>query len=276
MQLIDGKKISQKILTGLKQEVAKLSFKPSFCDVLVGSDPVSFSYVKIKGKCAERIGLSFRLAHYKEDIAEGDLISQIKNLNQVKNICGLIVQLPLPNHLSREKVLNAISPKIDVDCMNEFNSKKFYNGQLSLPPPTAAAIMCILDSLNLDLISKNILVIGQGSLVGKPASYLLQKRGLKINIADINTPNTNSLIKTADIIITATGKANLITGDKIKPGSIIIDAGTSELNGGIVGDVDFKSVEKVASIISPVPGGVGPVTVAMLLKNVLFVAKHKN
>jgi methylenetetrahydrofolate dehydrogenase (NADP+)/methenyltetrahydrofolate cyclohydrolase len=276
MKIIDGKKISERILTELKTEVSKIPFKPLFCDVLVGNDPVSLSYVKIKGRCAEKIGISFKLVRFPENIAEEELIGEIKNLNQMENICGLIVQLPLPADLDKRAILDAIDPVIDVDCMGTVNSQKFYAGDLRLPPPTAAAIMIILDSINADLTNKNILVIGQGKLVGKPVSFLLEKRGLKINVADKYTKDIPTLIGAADILITAAGKAGLIRGAMIKPGSIVIDAGTSESNGGIVGDVDFKSVSAKAAYVSPVPGGVGPVTVSMLLKNVLYSAKVKN
>ncbi len=273
--IIDGRKISADVLEDLKKEFASLSFKPLFCDVLVGNDVVSMSYVKIKGRSAEQVGMEFKLAHFSESINQKELIDKIKKLNQLPNICGLIVQLPLPSKFSKQAILDAITPEIDVDCIGLVTSKKFYEGDFSLIPPTAAAVMKMLDSLNLDLFKKNILVVGQGQLVGKPVSFLFERRGLKINIADKFTKNTPELIKQADVIISATGQPKLITGDKIKAGSIVIDAGTAESDGGIVGDADLESVSKIAGYFSPVPGGVGPVTVSMLLKNVLIVAKQK-
>ncbi len=275
MIIIDGRKIAGEILEGLKKEVEELPFKPVFYDLLVGDDPVSMSYVRIKGRSAEKIGIGFKMGRFKKDIFKEELISEIKRINQEENLCGLIIQLPLPKHLPRQEVLNSIDPEIDVDCLGEERSKKFYSGDFSLVLPTASAVMFILDSLKADLAKKNILVIGQGPLVGKPVSFLFRKRNIKHNIADEFTKNTAELMTQADIIITATGQAGLITGSKIKPGSIIIDAGTSESNGRVVGDVDFESVSAIASYLSPVPGGVGPVTVSQLLKNVVSVAKNK-
>jgi len=276
MEIIDGRKISSEVVKGIKAEVKKLSFKPLFCDVLVGSNPVSVSYVRMKGKKAEKAGFGFKFAQYDENISQDELVSEINKLNKLENMCGLIVQLPLPPHLDKKPILDAIDPAVDVDCMGEVNSQKFYSGDIRLPPPTAAAIIYILDTLDIDLKDKNIVVVGRGELVGKPVTFLLKQRGLKVDIVTRSTPNTEELLAAADVLISATGKARLITGDKIKQGCIIIDAGTSESNGSIVGDVDNSSVSDKASLISPVPGGVGPVTVAMLLSNVLKVAKDKS
>jgi len=272
--IIDGRKLSQNILDKLKAETAKLKFKPVFCDVLVGDNKVSAQYVKMKGRLAEQIGISFKRADFPASITTQDLVAEIERLNKEPNLCGLIVQLPLPPALDRAAVLNAIDPKIDVDSTGEVNTKKFYSGQPYLIFPTAAAVVALLDSVNLDLKNKKIVVIGQGQLVGRPVSFLLKQRGLDVQVADINTKDISVLTKTADVIISAVGKAKLITGDIIKSGCAIIDAGTSESDSGIVGDVDFESVKNIAGYISPVPGGVGPVTVAMLLKNVLTVAQN--
>jgi methylenetetrahydrofolate dehydrogenase (NADP+)/methenyltetrahydrofolate cyclohydrolase len=272
--VIDGRKISQEILEKLKDETAKLNFQPVFCDVLVGSDPVSAQYVRMKGKLAKKIGMRFRRADYPASITTQELVKEIEKINQEPNLCGLVVQLPLPEALNRAAVLNAINPRIDVDCTGEVNAKKFYEGKPYLVFPTAAAVMAILDSLHVDLAQKQFAVIGQGQLVGKPVTFLLRQRDFQVHIADINTTDISVITKNADVVITAVGKGKLITGGIIKTGSIIIDAGTSELAGGIVGDVDFESVRGIAGFISPVPGGVGPVTVAMLLKNILTVARN--
>lgn len=273
--IIDGRKIASNIISNLKSEVAALPVQPVFCDILVGRNPVSAQYVDLKAKKAESIGIKFLRAEFKENIATADLIKEIQKLNQAENMCGLIVQLPLPPALDRRAVLDAIDPSIDVDCIGQSRSGKFYAGDLEIVPPTAAAVMQILESLRLDLKTKNILILGQGALVGKPVTFLLQSRNLTVNIADINTTNTEELMQAADIIISGTGRPKLITVDKIKTGCVIVDAGTAEDGGEIVGDVDFESVKNVASAISPVPGGVGPVTVAMLLSNVVKVAKKR-
>ena len=273
MQLLDGRKIAQLILDDVKSGVEKLAFQPVFCDILVGDDPASKQYVAMKGRKAEKVGIKFRGADYPSSITTQELISEIKKISQEKNMCGLIVQLPLPSSIDKQAVLDSIDPKIDVDCTGKVNTDLFYQGKAYVEFPTAAAVMEILDSTKVDLKNKQCLVIGYGQLVGKPVSFLLEQRGLKVNVARSKTENILQLMKEADIIISAVGKPKLIGGDKIKAGAIIIDAGTSESDGGIVGDVDFESVNNQAGYVSPVPGGVGPVTVAKLLSNVLKVAK---
>jgi methylenetetrahydrofolate dehydrogenase (NADP+)/methenyltetrahydrofolate cyclohydrolase len=271
--LIDGKKIAAEILENVKLEVAKLPFKPVFCDCLVGEDPASKQYVGMKQKAAERMGFKFRPANYPSDISTEQLIAEIKKISQEPNMCGLIVQLPLPATIDKQAVLDAIDPKIDVDCTGEVNTNLFYQGKAYVEFPTAAAVMELLDSTKADFTNKKCLVVGFGQLVGRPVSFLLEQRGLTVDVARSNTENILELMRQADIIVSAVGKSKLITGGKIKSGCIIIDAGTSESNGGIVGDVDLESVKDIAGIVSPVPGGVGPVTVAKLLFNVLKVAK---
>lgn len=274
-KIINGRAIRNSILEKVKDGVGELSFTPVFCDVLIGDDPVSKQYVNMKAKTAESVGVKFHHAEFPENITTEDLIEEIQKLNKVENMCGLIVQLPLPAHIDKEKVLDAIDQSIDVDCLGERASQNFYRGDISIGFPTALACMEALDSLGFDLAGKKIAVIGQGMLVGKPVTHLLSLRGLNVDIVTRKVENKDEIIKNADVIISATGAGKFITGDMIKEGSIIIDAGTSESNGGIVGDVDRDSVDGVAGYISPVPGGVGPITVACLLKNVLSVAKTK-
>jgi len=273
--VIDGRQISAKILEILKTEISQFSFQPVFCDVLVGDDQPSAQYVQMKARAAERIGMKFRPANFSSDIPKQQLIDEIKNISREPNLCGLIVQLPLPKSLPRQEILDAVAEPIDVDCMSSASLADFYRGDIRFVPPTAAAIMKILESLDLDLSAKQFLVVGQGELVGKPVTFLLRRKNFQVNIADISTKNTEQLLKGADVIISAAGKGGLITGNKIKPGAVVIDAGTSEQDGGIVGDADFTSVASVAGYVSPVPGGVGPVTVAMLLNNVVKAAKNK-
>lgn len=274
--IIDGRKISASILEQLETEVRQLPFVPIFCDVLVGGDPVSAKYVQIKAQAAEKIGIKFRRAEFGENVEPGVLIEEIKNIATENSMCGLIIQLPLPATLPRQEILDAVNPSIDVDCMNTQNLKRFYGDDIYFYPPTAAAVLEILDSLNLTKSNKHFLVLGQGDLVGKPTAYLLKKLGLNVSVADTNTKNPELLLKNADVLIAATGQAGLVKGEQLKPGCVVIDAGTAEQNGGIVGDVDLDSVLKIAAYVSPVPGGVGPVTVAMLLKNVVAAAKIKS
>jgi methylenetetrahydrofolate dehydrogenase (NADP+)/methenyltetrahydrofolate cyclohydrolase len=273
--LINGKEIAEEILKDVKKEVEVLSFQPLFCDISVGSDPVSLSYIKIKGRVAKRNGFAFEHISLPEDIKESELISVIKETNQKKNICGLIVQLPLPANFNQQAVLDAVDPKIDVDCMGTENSSLFYSGYSRFIPPTAAAILHVIESLSLDLKSMNLLVIGQGVLVGKPLTFLLKKLGLQINTLTQHSSRKEEIIKHADVLISATGQPGLINGAMIKSGAVVIDAGASEIDGSIFGDVDTDSVLEKSRFLSPVPGGVGPITVAFLLKNILSVAVSK-
>ncbi|HEU0085565.1 MAG TPA: bifunctional 5,10-methylenetetrahydrofolate dehydrogenase/5,10-methenyltetrahydrofolate cyclohydrolase [Candidatus Paceibacterota bacterium] len=275
--IIDGKKMRGEMLEKTKEEISLLSFQPVFSDVLVGSDPASVQYVDMKAKTAERIGIRFHRAQFPADISALVLMEEIKKLKDVPGMCGVIVQLPLPSGLAehREEILNSVPEEIDVDCLGEKASQRFYEGKNEVGFPTALACMAILDSINIDLMGKKIAVLGQGDLVGKPVTALLRFRGLEPVTVRSSTEDKEKIIKEADVIISGIGRGKYITGDMIKEGAVIIDAGTSESNGGIVGDVDLESVRGVASFVSPVPGGVGPVTVAMLLGNVLKVAKKR-
>lgn len=272
---IDGRKIREEILKDVKNEVFKLPFTPVFCDIIVGDDETSALYVRIKAKNATSVGIKFRTVEFPNSITTDELITEIENLNKVPHVCGVIVQLPLPEHIDRKKVLDAIDPNIDVDCLGEATINKFYNNTGEISFPTALACINILDSLNLNLVDKNIVILGQGILVGHPVAHLLRSRGLQIKTINSKTDDTLELIKNADVIISAIGKGKFITAKMVKKDVVIIDAGTSEENGAIVGDVDFDSISGIASFVTPSPSGVGPVTVAMLLRNVLLVAKQK-
>ncbi len=271
--IIDGQKIKKEILNDLKKQVAKLDFRPVFCDVIVGNDPVSLQYVNMKEKNAKSVGIDFHQAKFDENISTIELVEEIKKINKMPNMCGLIVQLPLPKHIDQDQALDAIDERIDVDCLSQKSQKNFYSGASVLAFPTALACLRILDSLGVELSNKKIVMAGQGILVGRPVSYLLKSRGYDVATISSETKNKNELIASADILITAIGHGNYIKGDMIKRGAIVIDAGTSESNSGIVGDVNLPSVLPVASVVSPTPGGVGPVTVAMLLSNVFHVAE---
>lgn len=271
--IIDGRKLSKEILAEVKQEIALLPFVPVFCDILVGDNPVPLQYVNMKRRKAEELGIRFHEAFFPDDISTENLVKEIEKINKIENMCGVIVQLPLPETLDQVKILDAVDSHLDVDCLSTTTSDKFYSGDLFLGFPTALACMAILDSLNLDLTNKKIVVMGQGKLVGKPVSALLEFRNLKVEIVRSKTERKEEILKEADVVISGMGKGKYIKGDMIKKNAILIDAGSSESDSGIIGDVDLESVEKVAGFVSPVPGGVGPMTVAMLLQNVLKVAK---
>ena len=272
-QIIDGRKIKENLLADIKSEVEKLPFPPIFCDILVGGDSVSTSYVRIKERAAESVGIKFKTVNFRENVTTEEIIEEINNLNTVPHMCGIIVQLPLPSHIDTKAVLDSIEPSLDVDCLGASNSEHFYNNTGSIGYPTALACMKIIDSLGVDFHGKNIVVLGQGKLVGLPVTHLLENRNLSVKRIDSKTKDTDLILKNADLIISAIGKGKFLSGDMIKDGVIIIDAGTSEENGAVVGDVDLESVKNIASFITPTPGGVGPVTVAILLLNVLNKAK---
>ncbi len=265
--IIDGKQLAQTLRENIKQRVQALAFKPVLCDVIVGSDPVSLSFVRIKQRTAEEVGLAFKLVQLPETATTQEVIAEIKDIQAEPNLCGLIVQLPLPENVDAESILSAIDAKVDVDQLNPQNTES------NIVPPTAGAILYILDSLNINLAKEKILVVGQGNLVGKPITQLLKKRGLEVSTADAKSTDTAELLQAATVVITGIGKPKSITGDMVSDGVIIVDAGTSESGGSISGDVDFDSALPKARFITPVPGGVGPITVAKLLDNVITVAE---
>ena len=277
MQIIDGKKLRDEILNKIRKEAITLSFQPIFCDVVVGDDLASIQYVQTKKRAAEIVGIAFYQANFPYSITTENLIEEIKILNKVPNMCGIIVQLPLPESLDKRAILDSIDPRLDVDCLGQVVSEKFYNNsdeENDLAYPTALSCLALLDSLNLDLKNKNIVVLGQGMLVGRPVAALLHYKNFSsVSVVD-KAGEDLGLIKQADVIIFGIGNGKYIKGDMLKRGAILIDAGASESEGGIIGDVDLESVRDVAGYVSPVPGGVGPVTVAMLLSNVLKVAKN--
>ncbi len=272
--IIDGRALALQLNEQTAREVSELNFKPLLIDVLVGDDPASLSYVKIKQRTAEKFGINFDLVQISEQLNTEQVIEKINEICLKQDLCGLLVQLPLPKHLDEQKILNSVPKKLDVDVLSQASRDQFYKGDNELIPPTAGAIFTILQSLpEQELAGKKFLVLGQGELVGKPSSFLLNQKGFDVSIADSSTQNTRELLLNADCIISGVGKAGLIIGDKIKDGVILIDAGTSEANGSIAGDVDFESCSVKCKFITPVPGGVGPVTVAKLLENVLINAK---
>ncbi len=275
--LIDGRAIAARLFEDITARVAKLDFQPLLCDVVVGDDPVSLSYVKIKEQKAKACGLDFSLVHLPADSGVFDVLSAIEVEQQKENLCGLIVQLPLPDSLTEysDQILNAIDIKVDVDLINPKSSEKFYNGKSRMMPPTPGAIMYILEQLPIDLAKENILVLGQGELVGKPITQVLRSKGLAVNTAIADTENKAQLLKQATVIITGVGKAGILTGEEVRDSVVVIDAGTSESGGSIQGDVDFETVSPKAKLVTPSPGGVGPVTVAKLLENVLNVAENR-
>lgn len=273
--IIDGKKIAKAILDDLAKRVARLPFKPVFCDVLVGDNPVSRQYVNQKRRTAEDIGMEFLPAEFPETISENVLVEEIQKISSTPHLTGLIVQLPLPQVFNRTRVLDAIELSLDVDCLHSHNLSAFYEHKPTFIPPTPAAVLAVLDSVFETDVTKKIVVVGQGELVGRPVAFMLRERGYAVVTVDRNSKEPERVAKQADVIITAAGSPGLITEAWVKPGSIVIDAGSAEQEGLILGDVDSASVKPIAGFFSPTPGGVGPVTVAKLLENVMGVAESE-
>lgn len=275
MQIIDGRKIRDQILGDLFARVQALPSAPVFCDVLVGESEASLQYVRMKERIARSLGIDVLPAVYPESITTEELVAEIRRISATPRMAGLIVQLPLPAHINTGDVLDAVPPSIDVDAIGREATNLFYSDQPKFIFPTAAAIISILDSQHLDLNGKHIVVLGKGILVGKPVAHLLNRRGLRVTSVDSSTPNPERLIADADVLISGIGVANFVKGSMLKKDVVVIDAGTSEAGDAISGDVETESVAGIASVVSPVPGGVGPVTVAMLMKNVVMSAEKK-
>ena len=271
MIILDGKKLAEEILKRLKKEAEGL-LPIRLAVVLIGRDPVSLNYIKQKQKTAERIGVDFILYRFKNDISEKQIVNRIKKIikNKVNN--GIVVQLPLPKHINEQKILNLIPKEKDADALSVDNHL--------VEPPTASGIMEILKEYGIKIKKKRVVIIGKGKLVGKPLAILIKKTGANLVICDRKTKNIVEQTKKADILISATGRSNLVKGNMIKNGAVVIDAGfirckTKDGKYKITGDVDFEKVKEKAGYITPVPGGVGPMTVAMLFNNLIKLVKIK-
>ena len=284
MVLLDGKFISEKIKEEIKIEVQNIKNNggrtPHLAAVLVGNDGASLTYVGSKVRSCEKVGFESTLIHLDENISEDNLISEINNLNNNDQIDGYIVQLPLPKHINEEKILMMVNPKKDVDGFHPFNFGKMAQNMDSFIPATPQGIVELIDRYDIDTEGKNTVVIGRSNIVGRPISILMSSKSKPgnstVTLVHSRTPDIQSFTKKADIIIVALGIPNFLKSDMIKQGSVVIDVGitrvedkTKKKGYRIVGDVDFESVKTKVSYITPVPGGVGPMTIAMLLKNTL-------
>lgn len=272
--ILDGQKVSHAIYEKLKKEMKWLASTPKLAVILVGDNPASESYVKIKEETAKAIGINFELFRFPSDIDESDIISRVEILNNNSEISGIIVQLPLPAHFDKYRVLQSIAPKKDVDGLHALNLGKMFAGKESLYPATALAIMEILNYYEVPIEGRHAVVVGKSSLVGKPVAQMLLNRNATVTICHDRTQDLSFYTKKADILISAAGVPDLIRGDMIKDGSVIIDVGVNKVEGHIIGDVNFKEAKKRAAAITPVPGGVGPVTVVSLMKNVIQAYKE--
>lgn len=272
-KIIDGKQISLYIKNELKEKVAKYKeqgIEITLAVVKVGNDPASAVYVRNKEKACEYVGINSKTLALPEETTEEELLNVVKKLNEDKNVNGILVQLPLPKHIDESKVLLTIDSTKDVDGFHPVNVGKMVIGEDTFLPCTPAGIIEMIKRTDIDIEGKECVVIGRSNIVGKPMAMLMLKENATVTIAHSRTKDLKEVTKRADIIVAAIGKAKFVTADYVKEGAVVIDVGMDrDENGKLCGDVDFESVSKVASAITPVPGGVGPMTVTMLLVNCL-------
>ena len=270
--IIDGKKCSEEILENLRRDISEYKEKtgkvPGLAVIILGNNAASKIYVKSKIRACEKTGILSREIILDENISEEELINEIEKLNSDKNINGILVQLPLPSHINEKKICEAISVKKDVDGFKAENLGKIMlgddDGFISCTPQ---GIIYLIDQLNMDLHGKNVVVVGRSNIVGKPVASLLINKGATTTVCNSKTKDLAGILRKADIIVIAIGKAKFLTKDMVKEGAVVIDVGINRVDGKICGDVDYENVKDIVSHITPVPGGVGPMTIAMLLKN---------
>ncbi len=280
MTLLDGKKLSNKIKERIKKETEELKITkgitPGLAVILVGDDPASHTYVKMKEGACEEVGF-YSIVHKMPDtISQNEIEETILLMNKNPNIDGILVQLPLPKHIDTTRILELIDPAKDVDGFHPYNFGRLMQGLETFAPCTPLGVMELLHAYDIDVKGLDACVVGASNIVGKPMAALLLNAFATVDICHIYTKDLQSHTKNADIVVVGVGKPNLITADMVKEGAIVIDIGINKLdNGKIVGDVDFENVSKKASYITPVPGGVGPMTIAMLLSNTIKAAKKR-
>ena len=278
--IIDGKKIAAEIREELKKKIIefKATYKsiPGLTVILIGEDPASKIYVKNKQKHAKDIGINSEIIKYQESVDEKTVLDKISKLNNDKKISGILVQLPLPKHISKKKIIDAILPEKDVDGFHPVNVGNLSSGYESKVPCTPLGCILLLREVEKDLKGKHAVIIGRSNLNGKPMAQLLLKENCTVTITHSKTKDLKNECKRADIIVAAVGQPKLVKGDWVKKGAIVIDVGINKTANGLEGDVDFEEVSKVVKAITPVPGGVGPMTIACLLSNTIECFKRAN
>ncbi|NMD38672.1 MAG: bifunctional methylenetetrahydrofolate dehydrogenase/methenyltetrahydrofolate cyclohydrolase FolD [Christensenellaceae bacterium] len=274
-KIIDGKIISEKIMDDLKlkvQEANAQGIYPELAVILVGDDPASQVYVKNKQLACEKLGVKSKTIKLESTIEQKELEKTINELNQDKNITGILVQLPLPKHINEEEVLSKIDARKDVDGFHVINSGKLLRGIKCIKPCTPKGVMTMLEYMNINPEGKNAVIIGRSNLVGKPLALMMLAKNATVTVCHSKTQNLKEITKNADILVVAIGKANFVTKDMIKQGAIVIDVGISRIDGKLYGDVNFDDVYDSVSLITPVPGGVGKMTICTLMQNTLQAA----
>lgn len=270
-QIISGKQLSEEIREEVRLQVEDLKRKygavPHLAVVLVGEDPASQSYVRAKGRACKKAGMDSTTIIKEETITENELLAIIKELNEDPKVHGILVQLPLPKHIDENKVIDAIDITKDVDGFHPLNVAYMHLGRECILPATPKGIMTMIHSTNIELKGKDAIVIGRSNIVGKPTAMLLLKEHATVTIAHSRTQNLKEKCLQADVIVAAVGRANTVTADMVKPGAVVIDVGVNRVDNKLVGDCDFEAIKEIASFITPVPGGVGPMTITSLLQN---------
>lgn len=285
-QLIDGKLLSAQIRSEVKADVEKRvqlgKRAPFLTVVLIGEDPASASYVKAKAAASAEVGIGSDTLRFESSISESEVLALLARLNEDPNVDGILVQLPLPSHIDEQKVINAIAPTKDVDCFHPESVGNLVIGMDGFQPATPAGIVEMLRRSNIPTAGKHCVIIGRSNIVGKPLANLMLKKGIDstVTVCHSRTPNLPEIARQADILVAAIGRAHFVTADMVKEGAVVIDVGinriddpTKERGYRLVGDVDFEAVSKKASFITPVPGGVGPMTIAVLLQNTLKASR---
>ena len=276
--IIDGRQISKEIRAALKKEIQTMAVKPGLAVVLVGADPASATYVGMKEKACHSIGMNSQVYRLPEETTQEELMQLIDKLNNDNTVHGILVQLPLPRHLDQMAVFGAVKAEKDVDGFHPVNVGLMNLGlpDEALMPCTPAGVMEMLDYIDYDVQGKHAVVVGRSNVVGKPMAAMLLHAGATVTVTHRHTVDLAHHTRQADVLVVAVGKVNLITADMIKPGAVVIDVGTNRVGKELLGDVDYDAASEVASYITPVPGGVGPMTIAVLLKNTVKAAKAQN
>jgi methylenetetrahydrofolate dehydrogenase (NADP+)/methenyltetrahydrofolate cyclohydrolase len=274
-RIIDGKAVARQIEEEVSAELGRLGYRPRLVALRVGSNPASEIYVRNKARKAEELGLRGEQRVFPESFSETDLLAEIRRLNEDDEADGILVQLPLPKHIDAKKVIDAIDPAKDVDGFHPVNVGRLHLGRPTLVPCTPAGVMRLIDSTGERIESKHAVVIGRSDIVGKPQATLLLQRNATVTVCHSRTTDLGAITRQGDILVAAIGKPNFVTADMVKPGAVVIDVGINRVNGKLAGDVDFARATDVAGWITPVPGGVGPMTIAMLMRNTVLAAQWR-
>lgn len=276
-RIIDGKSIAKELRESLAPRVAALKeqgITPGLTVIVVGDDPASAIYVRNKERACVKLGMNSQVLRFPAETTQKEILNTVRLLNQDDSVHGILVQLPLPRHIDEQAVLRAIDPDKDVDGFHAMNAGRLMNGEPGFVACTPKGVMRLLEVSGVELDGKNAVVVGRSNIVGKPMALLLLQKNCTVTIAHSHTKDLTAVTRSADILVVAVGRAGFITGDMIKPGAAVMDVGINRVDGKVVGDVDFESAKEVASCITPVPGGVGAMTIAMLMENTVEAAEN--